>query len=72
MLGPLVLNGVGGEVDRTNVVAIDERAPEKRAMELCLELPEPRGLSHAVGDSTVLRLGTRTGGHLLALGRPGH
>jgi hypothetical protein len=27
MLGPLVLNRVGGEVDRTNVVAVDQRAP---------------------------------------------
>jgi hypothetical protein len=28
MLGPLVLHGVGGEVDRADVVAIDKRAPE--------------------------------------------
>jgi hypothetical protein len=34
MLGPLVLNGVSGEVDRTDVVVVDERAPEKRAMDL--------------------------------------
>jgi hypothetical protein len=68
MLGPLVLNGVGGEVYRTDVVAVDQRAPEERAMELCKELPEPGGLSHAVGDSAVLRLGTGAGGHWLALG----
>jgi hypothetical protein len=28
MIGPLVLHGVGGEVDRTDVVAVDKRAPE--------------------------------------------
>jgi hypothetical protein len=41
-------------------------------MELCKELPEPGGLSHAVGDSAVFRLGTGAGGRWLALGRPGH
>jgi hypothetical protein len=68
MLGTLVLNEVGGEVDRTDIVAVDERAPEKRALELCKELPELGGLSHAVDNSAVLRLGTKAGGHLLALG----
>jgi hypothetical protein len=34
MLGPLVLHGFGGEVDCTDVVTIDKRAPEKRVMEL--------------------------------------
>jgi hypothetical protein len=41
-------------------------------MELAKKLPEPGSLSHAVGDSAVLRLGTGVGGHLLALGRLGH
>ena len=27
MLGPLVLHGVGGEVDCADVVAVDQRAP---------------------------------------------
>jgi hypothetical protein len=72
MLRALVLDGVGGEVDRADVVAVDERGPAKGAMELGQELPEPGSLSHAVGNGAVLRLGTGAGGHLLALGGPGH
>ena len=72
MLGPLVLHRVGGEVHRTDVVAVDQRAPGERAVELGEELPEPGSLSHAVGDSTVLRLGTGAGDDRLALGRPRH
>ena len=72
MLGPLVLHRVGGEVHRTDVVAVDQRAPGERAVELGKELSEPGGLSHAVSDSSVLRLGTGSGDHRLALGRPGH
>jgi hypothetical protein len=41
-------------------------------VELGEKLPEPGGLSHAVSDSAVLRLGTGPGDHMLALGRPGH
>jgi hypothetical protein len=72
MLGPLVLHRVGGEVDGTDVVAVDQRALKKRVMELGQELAEPRGLGHAIGHGTVLRLGTGAGGHLLTLGQPGH
>jgi len=72
MLGPLVLYWVGGEVHRTDVVAVDQHAPGERAMELGEELPEPGSLSHAVSNSAVLRLGTRAGDDRLALGRPGH
>jgi hypothetical protein len=61
------LDEVGGEVDRTDVVAVDQRS-----VELGEKLPEPGGLSHAISDSAVLRLGTGAGDHWLALGRPGH
>jgi len=72
MLGPLVLDRVGGEVHRTNVVAVDQCAPGERAVELGEELPELGSLSHAVGDNVVLRLGTGAGDDRLALGRPRH
>lgn len=72
MLGPLVLNRVGGEVHRTDVVAVDKSAPGRRSVELDKELPKPGCLSHAVSDSAVLRLGTGAGDHRLTLGRPGH
>jgi hypothetical protein len=41
-------------------------------VELGEKLPEPGGLSHAVSDSAVLRLGTGAGDHRLPLRRPGH
>jgi hypothetical protein len=72
MLGPLVLHRVGGEVDRADVVAVDQRAPGEWTVKLGEELPEPGSLRHAVGHGTVLRLGTRAGDDRLALRRPGH
>ena len=38
MLRPLMLNGVGGEIHGADVVAVDEHALGKRAVELCQEL----------------------------------
>jgi hypothetical protein len=67
MLGPLVLHGVGGEVDRADVVAVDQRAPGEGTVNLGEELPEPGSLCHAVGHGTVLRLDTRAGDDRLAL-----
>jgi len=72
MLGPLVLHRVGGEVHRTDVVAIDQRAPRERAVELDDELPEPGSHSHVVGNGAVLCLGTGAGDNRHTLGRPGH
>ena len=68
MLGPLVLDRIGGEVHRTDVVAVDQRAPGERATELGEKLPEPESLSHAVSNSAVLRFGTGAGDNQLALG----
>jgi hypothetical protein len=34
MLGVLVLNGVGGEVDDTDVVTVDQSGPRQGAVEL--------------------------------------
>ena len=72
MLGPLVLHRVGGEVDGTDVVAVDQRAPGEGTVELDEELPEPRSLRHAVGHDTVFCLGVRAGDDRLALRRLGH
>jgi hypothetical protein len=72
MLGPLVLHWVGGEVDRADVVAVDQRAPRERTVKLGEELLEPGSLRHAVGYDMVLRLGTRAGNDRLSLRRPGH
>jgi len=53
MLGPLVLNRVGGEVHCADVVAVDESTPGERAVELSQELLEPGSLCHTIGDSSV-------------------
>jgi hypothetical protein len=67
MLGPLVLHGVGGEADRVDVVAVDQRAPGEGTVKLGEELPEPGSLRHTVGHDTVLRLDTRARDDRLAL-----
>jgi hypothetical protein len=71
MLRPLMLNWVGGEVHGADVVAVDERALGGRAVKLSQELSEPGRLSHAVSNSSVLRLSTRARDNWLSHGRPG-
>jgi hypothetical protein len=67
----LVLNGVGGEVDSADVIAVDESALRQKSMELQEELLEPTGFSHAIGHGVILSLGTRAGDNVLTLGGPG-
>jgi hypothetical protein len=61
MLDVLMLNGVGGEVDGTDVVTVNQRALRQQTLELMEQLSQPGGLSHTICDSTVLSLhaGTR-------------
>jgi hypothetical protein len=71
MLRALMLNGVGGEVHSANVVAVDESAARCWSLELMQELAQPGGLSHTIGDDTVLVFGTGAGDDSLPLGRLG-
>jgi hypothetical protein len=71
MLRTLMLNGVGGEVDDADVVAVDESVVWQRSMELLNELPEPTSFSHVVDHGAILSLGARLGDNVLALGVPG-
>jgi hypothetical protein len=57
MLGTLMLNGVGGEVHGADIVAVDKCAPRRRGLELVEQLTQLGGLSHAVGNGTILGLG---------------
>jgi hypothetical protein len=70
MLGPLILNGVGGEVDGTYVITVDESVLRQWGMELLEELSEPTSFGHAVGHGVVLSLSARPGDDVLPLGRP--
>jgi hypothetical protein len=71
MLSALMLNGVDGEVHGVDVVAVDKGAPRRRVLELMEQLPQPSGLSHTVGDGTVLSLRAGTGDDSLPFGRSG-
>jgi hypothetical protein len=71
MLRALMLKGVGGEVHDADVVTVDESAARWRSLELMQELPQPGGLSHTIGDGTLLGFGAGAGDDSLLLGRPG-
>jgi hypothetical protein len=72
MLGALMLNRVGGEVHDADVIAIDKGAPRRWGLELVEQLSQPSGLSHAVGNDTILSLSAGVGDDGLPLGRPGN
>jgi hypothetical protein len=71
MLHVLMLNGVGGEVHCADVIAVDESAARWWSLELMQELAQPGGLSHTIGDSTLLGFDVGVGDGSLPLGRPG-
>jgi hypothetical protein len=56
MLGALVLNGVGGEVDNADVVAVDHSGLRQGAVELHKQLSKPTRLYHIIGHGAVLSL----------------
>jgi hypothetical protein len=72
MLGALMLNGVGGEVHGTDIVAVDKGAPRRQGLELMEQLSPPSGLIHAVGNGTILGLSVGAGDDGLPLGGPGN
>jgi hypothetical protein len=71
MLCALILNGVGGEVHGTDVVTVNKSAVQWRSLELMQELVQPSGLSHTIGDGTILGFGAGAGDDNLPLHRPG-
>jgi hypothetical protein len=68
MLDALMLNEVGGEVHGTDVVAVNKGAPRRRGLELVEQLSQPNGLSHTVGNDTILSLSAGAGDDSLPLG----
>jgi hypothetical protein len=70
MLCALMLNGVGGEVNGADVVAVDDSALRQRSMKLLEELPEPTSFSYAIDHGAVLSLGARARDDVLTLGGP--
>jgi hypothetical protein len=72
MLGVLVLNGVGGEVDGTDVVTVNQSDLWQGAAQLHKQLMKPTLLYHIVGHGAVLHLYARTGDDTLTLWEPGN
>jgi hypothetical protein len=72
MLGTLMLNEVSEEVHGADVVAVDKSAPRRRRLELMEQLPQSSGLSHIVGNDTILDLSAGAGDDGLPLGRSGN
>jgi len=70
MLRSLMLNWVGGHVDRTDVVAVDKYGAAKRSVKLVKKLTEPGSLSNTIGHGAILSFITGTGDGVLTLGRP--
>jgi hypothetical protein len=56
MLGALVLTRVGGEVDGTNIVIVDECALHQWFVELLKSLPQPACLGYTIGNCPILSL----------------
>jgi hypothetical protein len=70
MLGVLMMNGVGGEVHDADIIAVDKCALRRWGLELVEQLMQPGGLSHAIGNDTILGLNAGAGDDSLPLGRP--
>jgi hypothetical protein len=66
-----MLHEIGGEVDRDDIVALDEASALEGAMELVEKLAQPGGLCHTVGHNTVVGLHAGVGDDGLPLGSLG-
>jgi hypothetical protein len=65
-----ILYEIVREVDRANVVAVDEDGTLKGVVELQEKLAQPGGLCHVVGHSTVLDLYAGAGDDGLSFSGP--
>jgi hypothetical protein len=56
VLGPAMMNWIGGEVDSRNIVAVHNGGLVDWTRELKKELSKPRALSDGVGHNVILSL----------------
>jgi hypothetical protein len=63
VLGTLMLNRVGGEVNSANIVTIDKTGRGEWLVQFLQKLLQPICFGDAVGNDTVLNLGTGPGDH---------
>jgi hypothetical protein len=71
VLGPAMVNEVGGEVDGGDIVAENNSGLVNSIGELGKKLTKPRTLSNRIGHNTIFSLSAGPGDGVLALGRPG-
>ena len=70
MFGALMLNWVGGHVDRTDVTIYQGRL-RQRSMQFSQEPSKPGCLTSDISNNTVFGFSTGARNRILALGRPG-
>jgi hypothetical protein len=70
MFGALMLNWVGGHVDRTDVTIYQGRL-RQRSVQFSQELSKPGSFSNGISNNTVFFFSTGARNRVLALGRPG-
>jgi len=58
MLCALMLNRIGGEVNSTDIVTVDQSRLGQRAMKLLKQLTKPSSPCNSISDSPILCLGT--------------
>ena len=71
VLGASMMNRVGREVDRRNIVTVDNLGLVNWRQELMQKLTKPGTLGDDVGNGAVLCFSTGAGDNRLPLGRPG-
>jgi hypothetical protein len=71
MLGVLVLNGIGEEVDGADVVTVDQSGPRDGVVQLNNQLMNPARPCHAVSHGAVLCINAQTRDDVLAHRGPG-
>ena len=71
MLGSLMLNWVGGEVNGTDIIAVDHCSTTEWAVKLYQKLAQPAGFGDSIRDCSIFRLCTGSRHCRLTLGRPG-
>jgi hypothetical protein len=70
MLRATMMDRVGGHVDGTDIVAVNNRRRRDGCMELLEQLTKPTSLGHSVRNNTILSLRTRTRDRSLSFGGP--
>jgi hypothetical protein len=71
VLSALMLNRVGGHVDRADVVTIHQCSTAQRGVKLLKELVQPGGLGDTISHCVILSFSTGSGDGILTLGGSG-